>query len=57
MPTQLVNNIENKTNNIMVKLLAKELDIKKFKPLNATVISITIGKPSLILAVKLVDTN
>ena len=54
---QLVNNIESKTNKSIVKLLAKEFEIKKFKPLKAIVISITIGNPSLILAIKLVETN
>ena len=56
-PTQLVKNIENKTNNIMVKFVATDVVIKKLRPLKAMVINIIIEKPSLILFFRSAERN
>ena len=47
MPIELINNIENVINRKIVKFVAKELDIKKFNPLNPRVIKKTIRNPFL----------
>ena len=49
MPIELISNIEKIINKKIVKFVAKELVIKKFKPLKAMVINKTTKKPSLTL--------